>query len=167
VKLADIEGTVVQTSALSTKIKTPRGEDVTIPNAVVVSGVTINYSRFADVDGVYVPTVLSVGYDVPWRQVRSFLLSAAAHTPGVCERPAPNVRQTGLGDFCVEYTLLVCLERPHQRGAILSALRANILDAFNDAGVQIMSPHYEGDPLYPKVVPKDQWSLSSADDNIS
>ena len=167
VKLANIEGTVVQTAALSTKIKTPRGEDVTIPNSVVVAGVTLNYTRFADAEGVYVPTVVSIGYDVPWRQVRALLLQAAARTPGVSERPAPLVRQSALGDFCVEHTLLVCLVRPQLRGATLSALHGNILDAFNDAGVQIMSPHYESDPLHPKLVPRDASYVSSAGDDIS
>ena len=68
-----------------------------------------------------------------------------------------RVRAPDVGDFCVEYTLLVCLEEPHRRGATLSALHANILDAFNDCGVQIMSPHYEGDPHAPKIVPRDRW----------
>jgi small-conductance mechanosensitive channel len=166
VKLANIEGTVVQTAALSTKIKTPRGEEVTIPNAVVVAGVTLNYTRFADADGVYVPTVVSIGYDVPWRKVRALLLLAAARTPGVCERPEPLVRQSALGDFSVQHTLLVCLSRPQLRGATLSALHENILDAFNDAGVQIMSPHYEGDPLQPKLVPREQSHVSSAGDDM-
>ena len=157
VKIANIEGTVVETGALSTKVKTPRGEEVTIPNSVVVADVTMNYSRFADTEGVYVPTVVSVGYDAPWRQVEALLLQAAAGTTGVCKRPSPVVRQSALGDFCVQYTLLVCLEQPQTRGATLSALHANILDAFNDCGVQIMSPHYEGDPLAPKIVPRDRW----------
>ena len=157
VKIANIEGTVVETAALSTKVKTPRGEEVTIPNSVVVADVTMNYSRFADTEGVYVPTVVSVGYDAPWRQVEALLLQAAARTPGVCKRPSPVVRQSVLGDFSVQYTLLVCLEQPQLRGATLSVLHANILDAFNDCGVQIMSPHYEGDPLAPKIVPKDRW----------
>jgi hypothetical protein len=38
-----------------------------------------------------------------------------------------------------------------------TALRRNILDVFNEYGVQIMTPAYEGDPEKPKVVPKDQW----------
>ena len=167
VKLANIEGTVVQTAALSTKIKTPRGEEVTIPNSVVVAGVTLNYTRFADAEGVYVPTAVSIGYDVPWRQVRALLLQAAERTSGVCERPEPLVRQSALGDFSVEHTLLVCLVQPQLRGATLSALHGNILDAFNDAGVQIMSPHYEGDPAHPKLVPRDEWCVTSAGDRIS
>ena len=32
--------------------------------------VVTNYSRFADTDGVFVPTSITIGYDTPWRQVR-------------------------------------------------------------------------------------------------
>jgi hypothetical protein len=40
---------------------------------------------------------------------------------------------------------------------IYSELHKNILDAFNEYGVQIMTPAYEGDPEQPKIVPKDRW----------
>ena len=42
------------------------------------------------------------------------------------------------------------------------ALHANIQDAFNEYGVQIMSPNYEADPSEPKVVPKDKWDAAPA-----
>ena len=42
-------------------------------------------------------------------------------------------------------------------GQIYTALHRNILDVFNEHGVQIMTPAYEGDPEAPKVVPKEQW----------
>jgi hypothetical protein len=41
-------------------------------------------------------------------------------------------------------------------------LHANALDVFNEAGVQIMSPHYMGDPQADKVVPQAQWFTSPA-----
>ena len=58
--------------------------------------------------------------------------------------------------------LLVCLEEPNLRNPILGALRANIQDAFNEFGVQIMSPNYEADPEAPKIVPRDQWFAAPA-----
>jgi small-conductance mechanosensitive channel len=157
VRVNDIEGTVTQIGTLSTKIRTPPGEEVTIPNAVIVSHTVTNYTRFTETDGVFVPTSISIGYDVPWRQVQSLLTQAAARTPGVRSDPEPVVRQSELGDFSVKYTLLVSLERPHQRSAILAAVHANILDVFNEHGVQIMSPAYEADPTAPKIVPRDRW----------
>ncbi|UTA53320.1 hypothetical protein L3D22_13200 [Lysobacter soli] len=44
-----------------------------------------------------------------------------------------------------------------QRLIARSTLHANIQDAFNEAGVQIMSPNYEADPEAPKIVPKTHW----------
>ncbi|RPH55388.1 MAG: mechanosensitive ion channel family protein, partial [Acidobacteria bacterium] len=146
VKVGDVEGTVTHLGTLATKLKTPRGEDVTIPNALMLAQTVINYSRFSDTEGVYVAVSISIGYDTPWRQVEALLLQAAARTPGVRSSPPPVVRQAELGDFSVKYTLLVALERPHQRALVLNAIHANIQDAFNEHGVQIMSPAYEADP---------------------
>jgi small-conductance mechanosensitive channel len=72
------------------------------------------------------------------------------------------VLQAALGDFSVQYTLLVSLEQPHRRVANLAALHANIQDAFNEFGVQIMSPNYEADPEAPKVVPRSRWYSAPA-----
>ena len=46
-------------------------------------------------------------------------------------------------------------ETPRARAETLHLLHANILDTFNEHGVQIMSPHYMGDPARPKVVRAD------------
>ncbi len=162
VTVGDVEGVVTQVGTLSTKIKTLKAEDVTIPNTVMVSNVVTNYSRFADAEGVYVPTEVTIGYDVPWRQVEALLLLAAARTPGIRRQPPPMVRQAALDQAYVRYTLLFCLENPTQRRMILAAVHQNILDAFNEYGVQITSPSYEADPEVRKVVPKDRWFAAPA-----
>jgi small-conductance mechanosensitive channel len=162
VKIGDIEGTVTHVGTLSTKIKTARNEEITIPNAIVVSHATTNYSRHAGNDGVFVPTSVTIGYDTPWRQVHALLLRAAERTTGVRTEPKPIVLQSALQDFYVQYTLLVCPEEPRRRSAILAALHAQIQDAFNEFGVQIMSPNYEADPSGPKVVPPDRWYAAPA-----
>jgi small-conductance mechanosensitive channel len=157
VRIGEIEGTVAHLGVLSLKIKTLQREDVTIPNALAVSASTVNYSRFAEREGVEVSTSVTIGYDTPWRQVEALLILAAGRTPGVRKDLSPVVRQTALLDFYVQYTLLVCLEQPHLRVPILHALHANILDAFNEYGVQITSPNYEADPDGHKVVPRSRW----------
>jgi small-conductance mechanosensitive channel len=156
-----MEGTVTQLGTLSTKIKTPRNEEVTLPNALVVTQAATNFSRHAD-DGVMAPASVTIGYDVPWRQVQALLVMAAERTPGVRRRPAPVVLQTALGDFAVEYKVLVCVDQPHRRIVTLDALHANIQDAFNEYGVQIMSPAYEADPGERKTVPPSQWYAAPA-----
>jgi len=47
-------------------------------------------------------------------------------------------------------------------GQLYTRLYQNILDVFNEYGVQIMTPAYEGDPEQPKIVPKDQWYAAPA-----
>jgi small-conductance mechanosensitive channel len=156
VRVGDVEGTVNHIGTLSTKLETPRREEITIPNAVMVSQRVTNYSRHGAA-GVFMPTQVTIGYDAPWRKVEALLLSAAAATDGVRQEPPPMVFQTALQDFYVEYTLLVCLTEQARRGLIFDRLHANIQDCFNESGVQIMSPHYERDPDGMKIVPKAKW----------
>ena len=161
VRIGDVEGTVVQMGVLSTKVTTVRREEVTIPNAVVVAQTTTDYSR-SRTDGVYVSTAVTVGYDVPWRQVRALLMLAAQRTAGVRRGPAPQVLQTALEDFHVRYTLLICPERQELRAVMLDELHGHIQDLFNEFGVQIMTPTYEGDPDRPKLVAKGNWFAAPA-----
>jgi small-conductance mechanosensitive channel len=156
VRVGDVQGTVLHLGTLSTKINTPLKEEVTIPNAVMISQCVTNYSRHAG-DGVFATTEITIGYDAPWRKVEAMLLEAAADTPGVRAEPAPFVLQKSLEDFYVRYALLVSLDDAARRGPILHRLHANIQDRFNESGVQIMSPNYEADPDEPKMVPKARW----------
>jgi small-conductance mechanosensitive channel len=72
------------------------------------------------------------------------------------------VLQKSLGDFAVTYELNVYCDDPHAMASLYAEMHRNILDVFNEHGVQIMTPAYEGDPEQPKVVSRDQWYLSPA-----
>jgi small-conductance mechanosensitive channel len=162
VSAGDVEGTVVQLGLFATRIRTNKKEFVTIPNAVLSGQVTKNYSQAQRQDGVVVGTSITIGYDTPWRQVEGLLLLAAERTEGVLKEPAPWVNQKSLTDYYVEYELCAYLEEATARVRTLTALHANILDAFNEYGVQITSPNYEADPEAPKVVPREQWFAAPA-----
>ena len=157
VRVGDVEGRVTEIGMLSTKLSTVRREEVAIPNAVLVGTSTTNYTSLAGVDGPLITTAVTIGYDAPWRQVHSLLEQAASRTSGVRKTPEPRVLQRGLSDYYVEYQLLAHLERAEDRFEVLSALHANIQDAFNEAGVQIMSPHFVMQPPEPVIVPKEKW----------
>ncbi len=157
VRIGDTEGTVLFLGLLSTKIRTPKGEEVTLPNAGLTGATIKNYSRLAEKEGVILYTSVTIGYSTPWRQVHEMLLMAADRTPGLKKEPKPFVLQTSLSDFYVEYQLNAHLERAEARIPTLAALHANIQDAFNEYGVQIMSPHYRSDPADKVWVPKEKW----------
>jgi small-conductance mechanosensitive channel len=162
VKIGELEGLVAEVGLLSTKLVTARKEEITIPNAVMTNAATVNYSRLGDKDGAVVSTSVTIGYDAPWRQVHALLTLAAQRTEQVRADPPPRVAQRKLDDFYVEYMLMVHVDQPAQRPFILSALHANIQDAFNEYGVQIMSPHFEIQPEKTVFVPRDQWRPAPA-----
>jgi small-conductance mechanosensitive channel len=160
VKIGEVEGTIIHIGVLSTKLKTLRSEEVTIPNAVVVSQTATDYSRFAE--SVRTTTSVTIGYDSPWRQVHAMLLLAAERTSGIRRDPKPRVIQSALEDAAVRYVLAFCLEHQESKHLTLSELHAHIQDVFNEYGVQIMTPRYEEDPETPKLVPKQQWFAAPA-----
>jgi small-conductance mechanosensitive channel len=157
VAFGDIEGTVKELGLMSTKIRTPKKQHVTIPNGVVISDSITNYTLLTGKDGVVMSTTITIGYDAPWRQVHELLMTAADKTAAIRKSPAPVVLQRALSDFYVEYELRFSIDRPADRLPVLSELHAAIQDAFNEAGVQIMSPSYESQPENPVLVPKSKW----------
>jgi len=158
-----VEGFVVEVGALSTKLANRKDEEFTIPNAVMVGTTIKNFSRLARQSGPPLTTKVTIGYDAPWRVVHEMLTTAAARTPGLRKEPAPYVLQTELSDFYVEYQLVARLEAQDRRILVLSQLHQNIQDAFNERGVQIMSPHFESQPDRPVLVPRSKWQATGGD----
>jgi small-conductance mechanosensitive channel len=143
VKIGDVTGDVIEKSILVTRIRTIQNEIISIPNSTVMSNHTINYSSDAPEKGLIVHTTVTIGYDVPWRQVHQLLLDAARATEMLEVEPIPYVLQTSLDDYYVSYRLNAFTKEPNKQARIYSLLHANIQDKFNEAGVEIMSPHYK------------------------
>lgn len=164
VRIGDNEGTVTEVGVFNTTIRTGLGEVLTLPNSMITGSVTRNYSRIVQGQGYVVDTVVTIGYDTPWRQVEAMLIEAARRTDGILQIPAPQVFQTALSDFYPEYRLVAQAipSEPRPRALLLSVLHANIQDVFNEYGVQIMSPHYLGDPQEAKWVPREHWHAAPA-----
>jgi small-conductance mechanosensitive channel len=162
VKIGEHVGDVEQVRLLVTHLRTPKNEEVIVPNSNILSSDVVNYSTLARERGVILHTTVGIGYETPWRQVEAMLIEAAGRTPGLQPQPAPFVLQKALGDFCVTYEINVYCDNPQAMAMLYTELHRNILDIFNEYGVQIMTPAYEGDPEQPKVVPKDQWYLAPA-----
>jgi small-conductance mechanosensitive channel len=159
VKIGDTTGVVVESSLLVTRLRTIRNIEITVPNSQILNGQVTNFSVTGNPT---VSTQLTIGYDTPWRQVHAMLLGAAARTPGIVGEPPAFVLQTALEDFYIRYELMCVVETPGRMPHILSQLHQNILDTFNEHGVQIMSPHFIDNPDTPALVPKSQWHTAPA-----
>jgi small-conductance mechanosensitive channel len=162
VRIGDAVGDVTDIRLQVTKIRTPKNEEVIVPNSTILGGEVTNFSTLARSQGLILHTTVGIGYETPWRQVEAMLLLAAERAEGTLSEPRPFVLQKALGDFCVTYELNVYCDRPQAMPQLYTELHRAILDVFNEFGVQIMTPAYEGDPPQPKVVPREQWFTAPA-----
>jgi small-conductance mechanosensitive channel len=160
IRAGDAFGTVTDVRLQVTHLRNAKNEELIVPNSQLLQQTVLNYSSLARERGLILHTEVGIGYETPWRQVEAMLLIAAGRAEGFLKDPAPFVRQRALGDFAVTYELNVYTKRVGEMIALYSELHRHILDVFNEYGVQIMTPAYEGDPATPKIVPKDQWFLA-------
>lgn len=142
VKIGEVTGDVIEKSALVTRVRTPFNEIISIPNSTVMNSHTINYSSDAPEKGLLIHTKVTIGYDVPWKDVHAALIDAALRTDLVLKEPIPFVFQTGLEDFYVAYEVHAYVREANKQGSIYSDLHQNIQDVFNERGIEILSPHY-------------------------
>lgn len=144
VQIGELSGDVIEKSFLVTRIRTIKNENITIPNSSILAGHVINYTTSAKDTGLILHTSVTIGYDVPWKQVHQLLISSALSTNGIMNDEAhkPFVLQTSLDDFYVAYQINAYTEEPYRMAGIYSDLHQNIQDKFNEGGVEILSPHY-------------------------
>lgn len=142
VRVADNIGDVIEKTLFVTRLRTPKGEIISIPNGPILSGTIINYSEEGKQGKLILHSTVTIGYDAPWRKVHQALLDAAAATSSVLSDPPPFVLQRSLDDFYVTYEINVYIDHPQDMLNIYSELHQNIQDAFFKSGLEIMSPHY-------------------------
>ncbi len=142
IQLNETTGNVIEKTPFVTRLRTPKNEVVTIPNSFIMSSHTTNYSASARQYGLIIHSTVTIGYDVPWRQVHQLLINAARQTTGVLPEPKPFVLETELSDYYPCYQINAYIKDADKLGDIYSDLHQNIQDVFNEAGVEIMSPHY-------------------------
>lgn len=142
VKIGDITGDVIEKNLLVTRLRTIKNEEITVPNASILNGHTINFTSSSKDLGLILHTVVTIGYDVPWNKVHELLIKAAMQTNGVLKDRAPFVFQKEFQDFSVAYEINIYTDQSHKMAIISSELHQHIQDVFNEAGVEIMSPHY-------------------------
>ena len=162
VKVGGALGEVIEMRLQVTHLRSPKNEEIVIPNSQILTSEVLNYSSLARTRGLILHTEVGIGYETPWRQVEAMLIQAAERTTGLLMEPRPFVLQRKLADFAVVYELNVYCSDVPAFPQLYSALHRSILDVFNEYGVQIMTPAYERDPLEPKIVRREDWYAAPA-----
>lgn len=150
VKIKEHIGRVSEIGIFHTEIQTPKRGLVTVPNHVVMSDLFVNYTEQKYI--VNVP--ISISYNVNRKTVEDLLIKAVEDT-GLND---PFVLVKKLDSFWVVYEANGLLKDVSQLIVIESNLRKNILDEFNKAKIEILSPDYriiEEQSRSVKVIPEE------------
>lgn len=143
IKVGDTVGDVIEKTLLVTRIKTIKNVRVTVPNQLVMGSQIINFSTSAkEENGLILHTSITIGYDVPWQTVEKLMIESALAVEDIEKEPAPFVLKTALNDYYVNYEINAYTRHPERMAVLYSLIHQNIIDAFDRAGVEIMSPHY-------------------------
>ncbi len=140
VRIEGVYGTVTEKTLLVTRVVTAGNERVAIPNSKVLTDSVTNYSTHGLNKGVAVSVVATIGYDVDWRTVHKLLFDGASRTDQIATDPAPRVLERSFGNYSVEYELRAWTKTADGIFESHAALLRNVLDAFADGGVEIMTP---------------------------
>jgi len=142
IKINDISGDVIEKTLLVTRLKTITNEEITIPNSAILTGNTINYSRFEKDPGLILNTIATIGYDVPWKLAHDMLIEAGLRCKDVLREPKPYVIQSSLNEFYASYKIHVYINDAKIQLKVLSELHGHIQDVCNEHGIELILPHY-------------------------
>lgn len=127
-------GRVTERGLFHIEIQTEDRDLTTLPNLYLISN-PVKVIRYS---GTVVSATVSLGYDVPHKQVVSLLTDAARSA----ELQDPFVQVMDLGDFSVTYRTAGFLTEVKQLLTVRSNLRAKVLTTLHGAGVEIVSPNF-------------------------
>ena len=132
-----VAGTVQEISLLYTRLTTPDGRAVYVPNDTLYNSRLINYtfagSRRIDLS-------VGVSYDNTPEQVRAAALEAVASLEGLLSDPPPAVYLDSYGDSAINYLVQAWAPSSNYL-ALRYALNERIYAAFQRHGVEITYPH--------------------------
>ena len=130
-------GTVEEISLNHTKLVTPDGLMVLLPNKELASSKMTNYT----VNGQRrITWKVSASYDAPTETVKAACEQALSMTDHLLTDPAPSVRLTGYGDSAIEYAVY-CWAAPADYWDAYFDLGEHLRTAFADHGVEMTYNH--------------------------
>ena len=132
-----VTGTVREISMQHTRLETPDGKMIYIPNSRLSGGRIINYSETGK---RRVELTVSASYGHTPAQVRNAVMAAVERTEGILSDPAPAVYVDGYGESDIKYGLWVWTE-----GANFLRVRRDLTEllytTFAEKKVEMTYPH--------------------------
>ena len=141
IRFGDTDGEVIEKTILVTRIRTLKNDIITIPNSSILQAKTFNYTMSAENYGINIHTQFTMGYDINWRTCERLLVEAALATPHILHHPKPFILAHALDDSYLTYEINAYTRYSKDMLTIYSELHKNVVDKFNEAGIEVMAPH--------------------------
>lgn len=134
VEVGDQYGRVDRITLRSTRVVTPDGRMLAVPNATVINSTVASYTNFPN---LRLDIEATVGVNEDLGRVRRILLELVHADERFLEQPAPRLVVTALGDYNVTVELQAWLRNEREHKAERFALRERVFDALTEAGVDM------------------------------
>ncbi|MFC1643351.1 mechanosensitive ion channel family protein [Myxococcota bacterium] len=134
VEIGGAYGRVADITMRSTRVVTPDGRMLAIPNTIIVNTTVASYTNFPH---LRLDTAFTVAVTEDLGHVRETALKVAQQHPGLMQEPPPAVVVTALNDYNVTLELQVWLEDEKQHVASRHALRETLFEALRAEGVDM------------------------------
>lgn len=144
VEVGDFYGRVDRITMRSTRVVTPDGKMLAIPNTEMVNQIVTSYTNFPN---LRLDVAVTVAPDTDLGRARAVLLAAVADDPAFLADPAPRVVVTALHDYNVELELQAWIADERQHIGRRFALREAIFEALTEAGVEMPLETFELAPI--------------------
>jgi small conductance mechanosensitive channel len=135
--LVEIEGSygrVAEITVRTTRVVTPDGKMLAIPNKTVVNGTVVSYTNFPHLR-LDVPIAVGVGEDLG--RVRNILLEVVEVNPAFLRQPPPQVVVTALNDYNLGLSLQAWIRDEQAHVGDAAWLREAAFEALRAAGVEM------------------------------
>ncbi|MET0017400.1 mechanosensitive ion channel domain-containing protein [Oscillibacter sp.] len=132
-----VSGTVEEITLNHTKLVTPEGLTVLIPNRTISSGKLTNYTALGR---RRICRKITASYDAPTETVKAACLLALERTPGKLADPAPTVYLTDYQSSAIEYSIY-CWSAPENYWDVYLGLGENLRGAFKEKRVEMTYNH--------------------------
>ena len=142
IKVGDYIGMVIHKDSLVTRLKTINNEEVTVPNSMILSSSTMNFSSMGRTNGLVVTTQVKVRYDARLEDVDATLIAAAQSTKGVTDKITPYIYHISLNELNATYEINAVTFEPQNMYIIKSDLIKNIYNAFRERNIELTSIEY-------------------------
>tara|TARA_B100000959_G_scaffold269692_1_gene315740 strand:+ start:350 stop:1666 length:1317 start_codon:yes stop_codon:yes gene_type:complete len=143
IEVDGIEGKVVSSGILSTKILTWSEELIIIPNNTLVSSTIRNMARGGG-DGIpkriNLLVDISVSYDEDSPHVKQVLLSVADKCPYTLDKPNPRVLLISLGEYSMDFRIYAWIADYSDEWPARDWILQKVCDVFEEEGIVIPYP---------------------------